>query len=103
MENPQNQISKSKNTANILQEYLSEELTKINVIPEYASYLLEFVFGAEIHTQIDGFVEFSKKDESIDRMAIKSTLAHDVQGALNNDKLMHPRVSEYAQFSNLKK
>jgi len=103
MQKAQNQISNAKNTANILKQYLADELKKWDVIPEYASYLLEFVFGSKIHEQMDGFIQFAKDDKTIDEMDIKITLAHDLGGALRNDKLMIPRVSGYAKYTNLKK
>ena len=103
MAKSQNTITNAKNTANILKQYLTDELKIWGVIPEYTSYLLEYVFGNEIHNQMDGFIQFAKDDKSIDEMDIKITLAHDVGGALRNDKLMLPRVSGYAKYSNLKK
>lgn len=103
MQKAQNQISNAKNTANILKQYLADELKKWDAIPEFASYLLEYVFGSKIHEQMDGFIQFAKEDKSIDEMDIKITLAHDVGGALRGDKLMIPRVSGYAEYSNLKK
>ena len=92
-------MSKIKNTTTILTQYLGKELRSNELDAEYVSFLLEYVFGEGIHANIDGFIEFAKTDDDIFEGNIKGTLAHDVRGALSNDKLMIPRVSEYGKFS----
>jgi hypothetical protein len=60
---------------------------------------MEKVFGEEIHTKIDGFIEFAKSND-IDDHDIKATLLHDLSGGLCGDKWMIPRVDAYGDFSN---
>lgn len=61
---------------------------------------LEEVFGPEIHAQIDGFINFALENkDKINKDEILMTLAHDLRGAFQNDKLMLPRVSGYADYA----
>ena len=96
-------MTNAENTAKILEKYLGEELKSVPVLPSFASYLMEYVFGENIHLQVDGFVNFCEKDDTITFDEIKVELSHDVGGALKQDKLMLPRVSHYEKYTNLKK
>lgn len=87
-------------TAEYLVEYLGEVLVSNEIDPLFASYAMEHTFGEGIHKAIDGFIKFaSEPDNDIDADGIRFTLAHDMVGGLNQDKLMMPRVSEYGKYS----
>jgi hypothetical protein len=88
-------------TANHLTNFIGDTLKSNELDANYCAYSLEFVFGEKIHKQIDGFINFAK-NENIEQQEIQFTLIHDLGGALRKDKLMLPRVSEYADYSTLK-
>ena len=92
-------------TAKTLKIYLGDILDEKDINPINASRHLESVFGKDIHYQINGLIQFAndKKYGGIDKNDIKITLAHDLGGALREDKLMLPRVTGYEKYSNLKK
>ena len=90
----------AENTAKHLSNYIGDILEQNELDAKFCAYMLEFVFGEKIHKNIDGFINFAK-DENIEQHQIKVALAHDLGGALNRDKLMLPRVSEYGTYSNL--
>ena len=81
-------------TKEFLIKWIGNTLCENNIPPYYASAKLEEVFGIKIHTHISNFIEFAK-DNNLDDIDISTTLAHDVSGALNNDKLIIPRVGGY--------
>jgi hypothetical protein len=91
----------AENTANHLTNYIGDILKSNELDAKFCAYMLEFIFGEKIHKQIDGFINFAK-DENIEQHEIQFALAHDLGGALRSDKLMLPRVSEYADYSTLK-
>tara|TARA_R110001592_G_scaffold192794_2_gene439662 strand:+ start:66 stop:353 length:288 start_codon:yes stop_codon:yes gene_type:complete len=87
-------------TTEILKKYVDIILEKNQLDAKFVSYKLEHVFGKEIHKKIYGFVNFMiTEKENIEDIRI--TLIHDIAGALNNDKLMLPRVDDYAKYAEL--
>lgn len=94
--------SLSQNTADLLKEYLLDVLKRNKLNARFCAYSLEYTFGVEIHKQIDGFIAFATEPTNgLGADDIRATLCHDLGGALNQDTLMLPRVSEYSQFSKL--
>jgi hypothetical protein len=89
----------AKTTAIHLSTFIGDILKRNSLDAKFCAYCMESVFGNEIHKMIDGFINFSK-DNNLDMDDIKSTLCHDLGGALSQDKFMLPRVSDYAQYSN---
>jgi hypothetical protein len=89
-----------ENTAKILKKFIGDILNDNDLDSILCANMLEITFGEEIHKQIDGFIIFCEQ-EGVDDFEIKHTLLHDLGGALNNDKLMLPRVTMYADYSKL--
>ncbi len=97
-------MKSARTTSNILTKYINDILELHKLHSGYASYMLEFIFGEEIHTNISGFINFMESKENNDNPSttkhnIRTTLIHDLAGALNGDKLMLPRVSEYGKYA----
>ena len=84
-----------------LETNIGDELKKCNATSNKCVVMLEYTFGAKVFDQIDGFIKYAKEHNFSD-FQIKTTLLHDVGGALNRDKLMLPRVSEYGKYSTIK-
>jgi len=85
-----------------LEEYLGDILKEKNLDPIKCVSILSVVFGKKVLRDIDGFIVFAK-NHNLDRTDIRSCLAHDLGGAMRMDKLMLPKVSDYGQYSNIKK
>lgn len=93
----------AKTTAKWLVKYLSTQLTQHKLDADYCAYSMEHTFGEGIHAMVDGFcrqaesgkldIDETSKDDRINFIGI--TLAHDMCGGLQNDKLMLPRVTGY--------
>lgn len=96
-------MANAKTTTEHLKKYIGEILDDSNVDAKFAAYCLEKTFGEDIHKKIDGFIsyvlEFPNRFNNEVDMAIATTLCHDVSGGINHDKLMMPRVSDYAEYS----
>jgi hypothetical protein len=84
----------NQKTIQIIEKHIGDMLTANDINIAHAAMCLEFTFGKEIHTHIENFIAFAEKN-GIDEGEIAMTLAHDVGGALRNDKLMLPRVSSF--------
>ena len=102
-------MTKNKLSANLyhsvnkhLNEHIGDELKRCNTSSNQCVIMLEYTFGREVFYQIDGFINFAK-EHNFSEFQLQSTLIHDIGGALNKDTLMLPRVSDYAQYSNLEK
>ena len=91
-----------KITKQHLENYLGDELKRCNQDIFLSVCMLEHTFGYNIFRQIDGFINFAKEN-NLSEFQIKTTLLHDVGGALNSDTLMLPRVSDYGKYSTIKK
>ena len=85
-----------------LENYIGDEIKRCNQDIFRSVCMLEHTFGYNIYRQIDGFINFAKAN-NISEFQIKTTLLHDLGGALNSDTLMLPRVSEYGDHSTIKK
>ena len=90
-------------TAKWLENYIGDIMKERGLVPKFASYCMENQFGEKIHAQVDGFCKYAQGlneyDDTIEDMDIQVTLCHDLGGALNQDKMMLPRVSEYGKYS----
>ena len=91
-----------------LSDYIGQELEKNGLDAGYVAYAMENTFKQDIHTKIEGFIKFMNQEikDNPEKQAelildIKITLMHDVAGGIKNDKLMLPRVSEYAEYANV--
>lgn len=84
----------NKKTIQIIEKYIGDVLTANDINIGRAAICLELTFGKKIHTHIENFIAFANQNE-IDEGEIAITLAHDVGGALRNDKWMLPRVSSF--------
>lgn len=83
-----------------LEQWIGEEIKANDIKMEDILFALFATFGEEIHEQIDGFIQYAESyPDIISEEQIKHTLLHDVGGALRNDKLMLPRVSDYGEYS----
>ena len=89
-----------------LSDYIGQELEKNGLDAGYVAYAMENTFKQDIHTKIEGFINFMKNEikENPEKEAelildIKITLMHDAVGGIKNDKLMIPRVSEYSEYA----
>ena len=97
-------MKSARTTSEILTKYINDILEVNKIHSGYASYMLEFIFGEEIHTNILGFINFmesekNKSNPTTTKHDIRTTLVHDLAGALKGDKLMLPRVSEYGKYA----
>jgi hypothetical protein len=90
-------ISSRQGTTKHLSVRIPEILEGYGLDPVYCSYMLERTFGEKIHKQIDGFIKFAE-DNDLSIHDIKATLCHDLNGGLNKDDMMLPRVTEYADY-----
>tara|TARA_R100000988_G_C3833748_1_gene87435 strand:+ start:121 stop:429 length:309 start_codon:yes stop_codon:yes gene_type:complete len=98
----------AQSTSEHLNNHIHDQLTKNGLDALYLAYKMEFTFGEDIHSKVAGFVKFMNQEikdnpKSKDTFihAIKATLLHDVGGALNNDKLMIPRVDAYGEYAEI--
>lgn len=90
----------AQTTATHLLEYIPQQLADNGLDAKYVAYMMERTFGKEVHTNIDGFINFAKDDANgLTTDDIVGTLCHDVSGGVNRDTMMLPRVSDYGQFS----
>ena len=91
-----------KTTANWLEEYIGDILSKFQIDATFGAFAMEYQFGSEIHADIDGFCKFAQGNNStnkvIKRDTIRETLTHDLFGALNKDKGLLPRVDGYGKY-----
>ena len=92
-------ITSAETTSVHLSNYIGEVLKTNQLDAKFCAYCLEANFGNEIHKMINGFINFSKEN-NISNDDIMVTLCHDLGGALRQDQMMMPRVSEYSRHSN---
>ena len=63
---------------------------------------LEQIFGKKIHDCIDGFLNYADKNpKKISTGMLVATLVHDINGALQDDKLMLPRTTAYEKYASV--
>lgn len=63
---------------------------------------LEQIFGKNIHDCIDGFINYAEKNPmKISPGALVATLVHDINGALQEDKLLLPRTTAYEKYASV--
>ena len=83
-----------------LEQWISEELKENEISMDDALRALHRTFGEDIYYQIDGFIQFIETNpDMVSDEEIKVTLLHDITGAMREDKLMLPRVSDYGEYS----
>ena len=96
------QLTKVLTTANTLEKYMGRVLIDKKLCAGECAYLMEETFGEEIHDMIAGFMIFANCiTTDLEPNDIRICLAHDLGGALNRDKFMLPRCSQYAQYTML--
>ena len=96
------QLTKVLTTATTLEKYLGRVLKDRKLCAGECAYFMEETFGEEIHDMIAGFVRFANCiTTDLEPNDIRICLAHDLGGALNRDKFMLPRCSQYAQYTML--
>ena len=93
-------MADAKTTIVHLQNWIGDIIKDNGLTVKMCAFRMYVTFGKDIHSQIDGFINFATDTSNgIDPHDIKATLVHDLGGALSNDDMMTPRVSDYARFS----